>query len=162
MRRRLVCSVSSVTILAKASDLSTSYLKLDMPAPKSFLRQMAQFNLDPKKAYTKADVGHDGHIRSRVERPAVVTPAPKPTPKKEEAPKAKPTEAVKPVSAAPSAPKSDKPAKPIAEVKKVEAAKVPQATGEKASDESTVEPKESTDPAAPTNAGADASTVKPA
>ena len=137
-----------------------------MPAPKAFLRQQHQFNLDPKKAYTKSDIGSDGQINNRVERPAV-TPAPKPVPKKEEAPKAKPTEAVKPVSAAPSTPKSDKSAKPVsvkpvAAAKKVEVAKAPQATGEKASDESTVESKEGTDPATPTDVGVDASAVKPA
>lgn len=136
-----------------------------MPAPKAFLRQMAQFNLDPKKAYTKADVGNDGHIKVRVERPVVASE--QKSVSKEEAPKAKPTEVEKPASAAPPAPKSDKsakptPVKPVVQVKKVEAAKAPQAMGEKASDESTVEPKESTDPAAPTDAGADASTVKPA
>lgn len=138
-----------------------------MPAPKAFLRQQHQFNLDPKKAYTKSDIGSDGHIKNRVAAP--VAPVKKedlkPMPK-ETAPKAKPTEAVKPASAAPSAPKSDKsvkpaPAKPVAEVKKVEAAKS-QATGEKASDESTVEPKEGTDPAPASDVGADASTVKPA
>ncbi len=128
---------------------------------------MAQFNLDPKKAYTKGDVGSDGHIRNRVTRPAEI-PAKIEEPKpavKEEAPKAKPTEAEKPASSAPPAPKSDKsvkpaPAKPAAEAKKVEAPTAPQATGVKASDESTVEPKESTDPATAPDAGADASAVK--
>lgn len=128
---------------------------------------MAQFGLDPLKAYTKGDVGSDGHIRKRVPHPPVIVAKveePKPT---EEAPKAKPTEAEKPASVVPPAPKSDKsvkaaPAKPAAEVKKVEAPTAPQATGEKASDESTVDPKESTDSATATDAGANASTVKPA
>jgi hypothetical protein len=128
---------------------------------------MAQFGLDPLKAYTKQHVGSDGHIRNRVERPAVVVhPVKVEAPvTKEEAPQAKPTEVEKPASAVPPAPKSDKsvkpaPAKPVAEAKKVEAPTAPQATGEKASDESTVDPKESTKPATTPDAGADASTVK--
>jgi len=128
---------------------------------------MAQFGLDPLKAYTKVDVGSDGHIKKRITHP-VVTPAKveEPAPK-EEAPKAKPAEVEKPASVVPPAPKSDKsvkptPAKPVVEAKKVEAPTAPQATGEKASDESTVEPKESTKLATATDVGADASTVKPA
>lgn len=130
---------------------------------------MAQFGLDPLRAYTKQNIGSDGHIRNRVAHPVVI-PAkvedPKPTPK-EEAPKTKATEVEKPASVAPPAPKSDKsvkpaPAKPAAEAKKVEAPTAPQATGEKASDESTVEPKESTKLATAVDVGANASTAKPA
>lgn len=36
-----------------------------MPSPKSFLRQLAEQNLNPKKAYTKSDFDKDGKLKQK-------------------------------------------------------------------------------------------------
>jgi hypothetical protein len=120
-----------------------------MPAPKSFLRQQAQFNLDPRKAYSKDDMGHDGHIKVRINHIIVKSSEKEQMlePKKEE-PKVKPTVVEKSTPTVPSDSKSESDkvstVKPTVEEKKVETSTTSQVTGDKASGESTVDSKENT------------------
>jgi hypothetical protein len=116
-----------------------------MPSPKAFLRQIAQFNLDPRKPYTKKDEGSDGHIRNRVPIPDVKKKIEESDLSNDEVSKKKSVEVTESASTASGTPKNDKSVKPVSkksdkEVKKVETTS--QVVGVKASDESTVEPKE--------------------
>jgi hypothetical protein len=132
-----------------------------MPSPKAFLRQIAQFGLDPKKAYTKSDVGHDGNIKRRIEAPAQVVKNKVEEPEvvtKEEAPKTQTAGVKKETPAAADlAPKTDKSVKTVTakstDTKKIETPTASQKSGVNISDENTVESKEKSESAVVTDQG---------
>lgn len=117
-----------------------------MPASKAFLRQMAQFNLDPKKAYTKSDIGSDGHIKVRIANPTVISEKEDNTPKpvqKEKTPKKKSTEDKNSVDTLRLDKKDIKSQdKSVSDEQKLETINESQVTGDNTSDESNVKSKE--------------------
>ncbi len=117
-----------------------------MPASKAFLRQMAQFNLDPKKAYTKSDIGSDGHVRARTANPTVISEKEDNTPKpvqKEKTPKKKSTEDKNSVDTLRLDKKDIKSQdKSVSDEQKLETTNESQVTGDNTSDESNVKSKE--------------------
>lgn len=141
-----------------------------MPSSKAVLRQIFERNLNPKKAYTKSDIGGDGHIKKSVT--ANVT-----EPKLEEVKSVSNEETLKEVdslkksveteensvSTTSSVSKSSKHVKSgfvktVVEVNKVKASTTPPLTGDKASDENVVESKKDTVSQVAASVGVDEST----
>ena len=126
-----------------------------MSSSKAILRQISERNLDPKKAYTKSDVGGDGHIKRSITA-SVIEPKVEEAqsslneelPKEKEILKKQVEVEVDLASTASSVSKSKsiKSAlvKPVVEVNKVKAPIVPALTGDKASGENVVESQKDT------------------
>lgn len=137
-----------------------------MPSSKAVLRQIFERNLNPKKAYTKSDIGGDGHIKKSVT--ANVTEPIKSVLNEEvlkevdSLKKSVETEENS-VSTTSSVSKSSKHVKSgfvktVVEVNKVKASTTPPLTGDKASDENVVESKKDTVSQVAASVGVDEST----
>ncbi len=118
-----------------------------MASPRHLLRIIAQYNLDPTKAYLPQHVQNNGHITARIGHPVLKEQEPAkadaPAPVKKEDVKVEKTEAKTQPSgdkkpAAESAPKAEKPAE-------VKAEATPKATGETVSVEQPKEEKPAAD-----------------
>lgn len=132
-----------------------------MPSSKAFLRQMAQFGLDPKKAYNKGDIGHDGTIKRRIAAPTEVIKSKVEEPEvvvaQEEKPKPQSAEVKPAPAAAELAPKTDKSVKTVTvkstDTKKIETPAASQKSGVNISDENNVESKEKSESTVVTDQG---------